>query len=194
MTDLEVALLIVACAWLALLSVVSLLLVRQVGLLTVRLDRERSASSPVNDGLQIGEALPERVAKILDLKGGSAGYLLVLGAICSPCRELANDLRGHQLAVPVTALISGRAEAGEALGELLPAGVGVVQDTPAADLAGDLRIETTPFAFEVTDGRITGKAVVRGATHFMSFIDGGKSTNNGTPLALQEVNGGGTNP
>ena len=190
--DLSALFVVVSGLWMSALTLVTLGLLRQIGLLTVRLDRERQASAPVNDGLAIGEDLPGEVLSQLAVDDDSVGYLLILGAVCAPCRELANDLQGRLLSRPVTALVSGSQDLADSMAELLPSGVTVLRDTGEGELAKSLRIETSPFAFEIVAGKVHGKAILRGADHLLSFIqppgnhvhgDGGAAA-----LHVQEVN------
>lgn len=170
--DLVVA--VAATVWMGLLSLVVVLLVRQVGLLTVRLDRSGDVAAPVDDGLEIGSAVPEPVAHALDSAEHELQYVVVLGAICAPCRELAADLGRTQIVdadSPVVFLISGGSEElADDLSKLLPAGTQVLRDPLATEIVNDLRVQTTPFVFEITDARIAGKAALRGATHLERFV------------------------
>lgn len=190
--DLTVVFVVVTGLWMTALTLVSLGLVRQIGLVTVRLDRDRQASAPVNDGLAIGEDVPDEVLSQLAVDDSSVGYLLILGAVCAPCRELANDLQGTVLSRPVTALVSGSQELSDSMAELLPSGVTVVRDTGEGELAKSMRIETSPFAFEIVKGQVRGKAVLRGAEHLLSFIEPPDREIHGDvdaeTLQIQEVN------
>ena len=69
MSALAIAALVLVCAWLGVLTFVVMLLVRQVGLLTVRFSMATQAMSLDDDGPDIGSSLPEDVAEvILDLE------------------------------------------------------------------------------------------------------------------------------
>jgi hypothetical protein len=65
---------------------VIVLLVRQVGLLTVRLSMATQAISLDDDGPDVGSSLPEDVAEVVP-EGGPA-YVLLTSAGRDPCREL----------------------------------------------------------------------------------------------------------
>jgi hypothetical protein len=181
-SSLETVALVLVAAWLALISVLVLLLVRQVGLITVRLDRARSAGAPVADGLAVGEHLPPEVTdRLPDTVAQTRGYLLVLGAVCQPCRQLLDDLRDARFDAPVHAVVSGSTEHADAVMELVPDTMQAVTEPAATAIVHALEIESTPFVFEVKEGQITAKAMVRGAEHLLAFIDDGaaKGTDRG---------------
>ncbi len=94
MSALAIAALVLVCIWLGVLTLVVVLLVRQIGLLTVRLSVASQAFSLDDDGPEVGIDLPEEVTSVLpELKEGRA-YLLLISAGCTPCRELVADLDG----------------------------------------------------------------------------------------------------
>jgi hypothetical protein len=190
--DLETVVVAVVAAWVVVLTLVALGLVRQIGLITVRLDRDRGPAA-VDDGLEIGEPVPEEVLSQVAVDQDSLGYLLILGAVCAPCRELVSDLRGRTLARPVTVLVSGQEDRASSISELLPPDVSVIYDLGdrQGDLAKSLRIATSPFAFEIQHGKVHGKAVLHGADHLLQFIQPtatpANGNANGALLHVQEV-------
>jgi Na+/H+ antiporter NhaB len=60
-----VAALVLVCAWLGALTLIVVLLVRQIGLLTVRLNVASQALSLDDDGPEVGSSVPEEVASVL---------------------------------------------------------------------------------------------------------------------------------
>jgi len=62
MSALAIAALVLVCVWLGVLTLVVVLLVRQIGLLTVRLSVADRALSVDNDGPEVGSSVPEDVA------------------------------------------------------------------------------------------------------------------------------------
>ena len=169
MSGLETAALVAAAIWMGVLSLVVVLLVRQVGLLTVRLDREREEEAPVMEGIPLGEALPPDVAAALPAMNGTPTYLLLLGGRCPPCQQLALGLQDESPEQPLVAVISGD-EGGDAIAELLEPHAQVIREPRASAIADGLGVATTPFALEVVGGEVVGKAVVRGTEHLMSFM------------------------
>lgn len=172
MSALAIAALVLVCVWLGVLTLVVMLLVRQVGLLTVRLSTATQAMSLDADGPEIGSALPEDVAEVMPEE--SPAYLLLISAGCDPCRELAAELDGHSFEQSVVALVPGREEQASELAALLPHNTRAVFDPEATELAESLDLESTPFALEIKRGTITKKAhLFGGASALMQFMESG---------------------
>lgn len=174
MSALAIAALVLVCAWLGVLTFVVMLLVRQVGLLTVRISMATQAMSLDDDGPEIGSSLPEDVAEVMP--EGQRAYLLLISADCDPCRELVAELDGHRFEQKVVALVPGRQEQAAELAALLPPGVRVVLDPEATQLAESLDLESTPFALEVESGTVTRKVhVYGGASALFEFMESGNA-------------------
>jgi hypothetical protein len=174
MSALAIAALVLVCAWLGILTFVVMLLVRQVGLLTVRISMATQAMSLDDDGPEIGSSLPEDVAEVMP--EGERAYLLLISADCDPCRELVAELDGHRFEQKVVALVPGRQEQAAELAALLPPGVRVVLDPEATQLAESLDLESTPFALEVESGTVTRKVhVYGGASALFEFMESGNA-------------------
>jgi hypothetical protein len=174
MSALAIAALVLVCAWLGILTFVVMLLVRQVGLLTVRISMATQAMSLDDDGPEIGSSLPEDVAEVMP--EGERAYLLLISAGCDPCRELVAELDGHRFEQKVVALVPGRQEQAAELAALLPPGVRVVLDPEATQLAESLDLESTPFALEVESGTVTRKVhVYGGASALFEFMESGNA-------------------
>jgi hypothetical protein len=129
MSALAIVALVLVSAWLGVLTFVVMLLVRQVGLLTVRLSMATQAMSLDDDGPEIGGSLPEDVAEVMP--EGERAYLLLISAGCDPCRELVAELDGHRFEQKVVALVPGRQEQVAELVALLPPDIRVVLDPEA---------------------------------------------------------------
>ncbi len=174
MSALAVAALVLVCIWLGVLTLVAVLLVRQVGLLTVRLSMTSQAISLDNDGPEIGDSLPEDVASVMPEE--EPAYLLLISAGCDPCRELVAELDGRRFQRPIVALVPGREEQAGQLAALLPADVRVVLDPEATRLAEALDLESTPFALEVEGGTVARKAhLYGGASALIEFVEPGST-------------------
>ena len=173
MSALAIAALVLVCVWLGVLTLVVVLLVRQIGLLTVRLSVASQAFSLDDDGPEVGSSLPEEVTSMLpELKEEERAYLLLISAGCTPCRELVADLGGHRFEQKVVALVPGREEQAREMAALLPSGMRVVLDPQAVALAGALKLESTPFALEVERGTVTEKAYLHeGASDLIAFVE-----------------------
>jgi len=174
MSALAIAALVLVCIWLGVLTLVVVLLVRQIGLLTVRLSVADRALSVDNDGPEVGSSVPEEVA-LPDLEEERA-YLLLISAGCTPCRELVADLGDRRFEQNIVALVPGSEEQASELAALLPPGIRAVLDPEATSLAESLKIQSTPFALEVERGTVTRKAYLyEGASDLIGFVESGNA-------------------
>ena len=172
MSALLIAALVLVCVWLGVLTLVAVLLVRQIGLLTVRLSVASQGLALDNDGPEVGRSIPDEVASALRNLEEERAYLLLISASCDPCRELVADLGGRRFEREIVALVPGRPEQASELAALLPSGVRVVLDPHATRLAGALGLESTPFAIEVERGTVTRKAYLHeGASDLVRFVE-----------------------
>ena len=172
MSALAITALVLVCAWLGVLTFVVVLLVRQVGLLTVRLTMATQTMSLDEDGPEIGSALPEDVAEVMPEE--EPAYLLLISAGCDPCRELVAELDGHRFEQSVVALVPGRQEQASELAGLLPPGVQTLLDPQATLLAESLDLDSTPFVLEVESGTVTRKIhIFGGASALIEFMRSG---------------------
>jgi hypothetical protein len=174
-SGLEIAALLLACAWLGALTLVVVLLVRQVGLLSLRLSaggQGQQTFSLDDDGPEVGSNLPEEVSSTLPHLEEGRAYLLLASASCGSCREVLADIGSHRFEQSVTVLIPGQEELSSELARLVPSGVRAVLDPEASMVAAALEIHSTPFAVEVQEGRITRKAYLynRGSD-FVEFVE-----------------------
>ena len=186
MSALAIVALVLACVWLGALTFVVVLLVRQVGLLTVRLSMATQAISLDDDGPEVGSILPEDVAEVMP--DGERAYLLLISASCEPCRELVVELDGHQFEQSVVALVPGRQEQASELAALLPPGIRVVVDPEATQLTESLDLESTPFAIEVEEGTVTSKVhLFGGASALLEFVESASArAENGSFVEISE--------
>ncbi|WP_273844897.1 hypothetical protein [Rubrobacter calidifluminis] len=167
MSGLEIAALAAACIWLGALTLVLMLVIRQISLLTLRLSRVGHAVpqqaedgfSLADDGPEVGSDVPDEVASILPELRRQKGFLVLMSATCTPCRELAAELGRSRPELPIVALVPGsRAALVDALVDLLPSGTRVLRAPEATRLAETLKIQSTPFAVAVNEGRVVGKS------------------------------------
>jgi len=174
MSALTIAALVLVCAWLGVLTFVVMLLVRQVGLLTVRVTMATQAMSLDDDGPDIGSSLPEDVAELMPER--ERAYLLLISAGCEPCRELVAELDGHRFEQKMVALVPGYQEQAAELAALLPPDIRVVLDPEATQLAESLDLESTPFALEVENGTVISKVhLFGGASALEEFVESGNA-------------------
>ena len=174
MSALAIAALVLVCIWLGVLTLVVVLLVRQIGLLTVRLSVAGEAIPLDNDGPEIGSSVPEDVAVVLPDQAEEQAYLLLVSSTCTPCWELVADLGERRFAQKIVALVPGHGEKADELAALLPSDMQVVLDPDASRLAGALQLESTPFVLEVEQGTVTRKAFLHeGASDLIAFVESG---------------------
>jgi hypothetical protein len=175
MSALAVAALVLVCIWLGVLTLVVILLVRQIGLLTVRLSVAGEATTSLdNDGPEVGSSVPEEVAVMLPDQVEEHAYLLLVSSTCLPCWELATDLGEHHFEQKIVALVPGHGEKAGELAALLPSSMRVVLDPEASRLAGALHLHSTPFALEIERGAVTRKAYLhQGAADLIEFVESG---------------------
>lgn len=157
MTVLEEAVLIAVSLWVLVLSIVILLLVRQLSLITVRLSLAVPHVALDEDGPDVGTRVPEALLHAIPGES-SIRDLIFLSATCSPCRSLASELAASALGAPTTALITGREEVARAVAELLPEEVEKVLDPLATDVATALDVSSMPFGIRVSGDVIEAKA------------------------------------
>jgi hypothetical protein len=174
MSALAIAALVLVCVWLGVLTFVVMLLVRQVGLLTVRVTMATQAMSLDDDGPDIGSSLPEDVAEVMPER--ERAYLLLISAGCEPCRELVAELDGHRFEQKMVALVPGYQEQAAELAALLPPDIRVVLDPEATQLTESLDLESTPFALEVENGTVVRKVhLFGGASALVEFVESGNA-------------------
>lgn len=175
MSGLEIVALIGVGIWLGLLTLVVLLIIRQVGLLTIRLESPPQQFDASADGLAIGMRIPEDVTRAIpDVLTGPA-YLLVISASCAPCRALAADLQLHPLdsetARRVTILVSGRESLADEITQLFPKEMQYIRDPDATGLVRSLGIQSSPFAVVAESGKITDKAYIQRSDDIANLAD-----------------------
>ncbi len=174
MSALAIAALVLVCIWLGVLTLVVVLLVRQIGLLTVRLSVASEATPLDNDGPEIGSGVPEDVAVVLPDQAEEHAYLLLVSSTCTPCWELVADLGERRFEQKIVALVPGHGEKAGELAALLPSGIQVVLDPEATRLAGALQLQSTPFALEIERGAVSRKAYLHeGASDLIKFVESG---------------------
>ncbi len=174
MSALAIAALVLVCIWLGVLTLVVVLLVRQIGLLTVRLSVAGEATPLDNDGPEIGSSVPEEVAAVLPAQAEDHAYLLLVSSTCRSCWELVSDLGERRFEQNIVALVPGHGEKAGELAALLPSDIQVTLDPDATRLAGALQLESTPFVLEVEQGTVTRKAFLHeGASDLIAFVESG---------------------
>jgi hypothetical protein len=163
--------LVLTAAWLAILTLILILVVRQIGLITVRLSVASEAFSLDSGGPDVGEEITDEAQTVLPELEGRA-YLLLLSAGCDPCIQLAKELHELRLDHKVIALIPGDLRKSADIASLLPDFVQSIRGSEADIVADTLGIRSTPFALELKDGLVSGKAhLYRGAADLVALVE-----------------------
>lgn len=157
MSPLELIALIAGTLWLGILTLGLLLAIRQISILTLRV--EAGSFSVADDGLPLGSPVPQEVLEALPLSTEPVN-VLVMSASCRPCREVAEELHDAELEGPLVVLLPGADDLAAAVRALLPSRLPVVADPDAHTLAEALGIKSTPFAVSIADGAVVGKTYV----------------------------------
>jgi hypothetical protein len=188
MTGLELAALIAVAAWLASLSVVAVLCVRQLGILSTGLRPASDGVELAGDGLAIGQRVPVSVRSLIpgltELR-----YLLFVETGCAACRDLIAQFADSGIKAPLTVVMQGGATRASSLVALLPEETALVRDPDAAEVFELMEVGFTPAVLEVERGFVTGKGVLRGLHDLESLIRARAA--DGTKVAdeLAELNG-----
>src|SRR5687768_15312672 len=145
--------------WTGVLTVTVLTLVRQIGVLTVRLEASGAGRPAGNiDGLDVGRRVPPEVIAAVPGAANGPAYILLTSAICEPCRELVPALAKTRQVPGVVALVPGRPEMAATLVDQFPAWIETVVDPVASSIAKALEIQRTPFLLEIEGGFVTAKS------------------------------------
>lgn len=175
MSGLALVALVAAAIWLGFLTLVMILLVRQVAVLTARFELGLPRFSPAADGLEIGRDAPQSVMEAIPEARSEVAYVLLTSATCGPCRELVPELARHHADEKVVALLAGPDALADGLAALFPPWIQIIRDPLATALAKSLEIQSTPFAMEIEDGRISGKAYLYSVSDLLRLIEARRS-------------------
>lgn len=176
MDGLATAVLILFGIWLGILTLVMILVVRQIALLTVRFSLMGNTFSLANDGPGVGSPLPEMMKAMLPEIEWERAHILSLSANCTPCRVLAAELNGHRFKSPIIALLAGPRELADGLALSLPLDFRIVRDPDATALAQALQIKSIPFAVAVENGVCVRKAYMHSSADFVAVVESSETS------------------
>lgn len=149
---------IVATIWAIGVSLILIVLLRQVSLISVRLNLQMRLPdmSEYGTGLEIGTVVPISVSNAVP----SNVTIIALEGSCNSCHELANKLplQEHDIVGPLIVLLAGKGEPTEKLYQKIPAWVTVIQDPEATQLSKDLNLSRTRWAIRLSSGVVAGHA------------------------------------
>lgn len=180
MSGLEVVALAVVAAWIAILTVLVLVTIRQVGILTLQLGSNGAATTTIGDGrvpadgLPIGTKIPGEVQRAIPESAMHPSFLVLVSATCNPCRELADEFnkQGFDRDESVVVLLTGEENLAAPLAALMPSKVRVIRDPQATTLARSLQLQLVPSALAIEAGRVTGRAYLRRLSDLFELLDG----------------------
>lgn len=192
MSGLETAAVIAVAAWLGVMTLALLMLVRQIGLLSAWAERNTNTR---DDGLDIGVAVPEPAREVLPQLTAGLNYVVFLAGNCQPCREFAleasrspelDELRDtHRIA----AVVTGEDVQAEEVARMLPRWFEVARHDEAVLLTQTFEVQTTPAVYEVDRGTVTGRAVAGyGLLNFLNLIDA-RATSDAAEIADRRMQG-----
>lgn len=188
MSSLAALAVVIAAIWLAALTVAVVLVVRQIGLLTIRLTYSAPHGAAEEHGPAIGAPVPDSVVETLGLNGQGRA-LVFLSCSCTPCRDFASQVTIEQLAGDTTIAISGREELARGVASLLPEGSEALFDPASDDLAQAFGIQMVPFALYLTEGHVHSKTYLR-TPEDLASLRNGRTGGKAKSISLAGENGG----
>lgn len=192
MSGLEVGAVVAVVIWLAAQTLVLVLAIRQIALLTARMDR--AGAGPIifgmpDDGPPVGKAVPDVVLEELPQLQIGLVHVVLLSATCTPCREMAAQLRHQRLPgeEKIIALVPGRERLAESLIAMLSSQFTSVRDPVATEIATILQITRVPFALTLRDGFVIAKSpVLDSVEDLVQFLTKSVSQLNGSASGIQK--------
>lgn len=168
MNPLVVVTIVLVSLWMVILSVTVLLLTRQLGLITLRL---RFPLDSVEDGVLIGTPVPKDTLSIIPELDRGLHYLICLAPNCGPCVDFASRISELKLARNgFRAVFEGTGREADALAEALPEHLPVLRDPEASVIFKSFDIKMTPSIFQVEDGVVVGKGVLKEVADLERFV------------------------
>jgi hypothetical protein len=147
-----------------------LVLLRQVALVSIRLDMQMRLPdlTDFGNGPEMGMMFPS----ILDDQ--PASFLLVaMSSACTSCDEFVRSWEAGDVGPPndpLIVLLSGNRATARAFGERLPNWMRVVYDPKASRVGRDIGLSKTLLALHIVDGRVVGRADTRTAEEFVRLV------------------------
>jgi hypothetical protein len=180
MNSLEFAAVIGVALWLGLLTLTAMLTIRQVALVTARID-QTGAPQYIDDGPALQSRLPDEVIRLVPELDSGITSLLLMSASCTPCKQLAEGLEQNMLPAGVSAiaLVPGKQDLADDIAELLPPSIQMIRDPAATEVAHALDFQRVPAAIIIERGRVVAKAppaAVSSAGELVNFMVQSSST------------------
>lgn len=156
MSSFELVALVAVALWLAGLTLLVLLLVRQLGIMSVRL----SVDAPrVEGSIPIGGPLPDAVTEEFPELSDDLAYLVFLSSTCAACADFARNLDLLPSGRRILVFVAGTGESADRLHDLVPESFETIRDPVATAMADAMELRGTPIALQVERGILTGRAI-----------------------------------
>jgi hypothetical protein len=157
---------VLGAAWLGVLTVVVVLLVRQLGLVTARLSYGPAATHA--DSLELGAAVPAVARFALPPGTIDLGYVVFLSGDCEPCHGFAETL-DESLPEQTVFVMTGDTRAASDLVDHIPGEPAIVRDPLAREITEAFRVSATPLALKLREGVVSGRARLRNAQDLIAL-------------------------
>lgn len=143
--------------WLCVLTVVVLLLVRQLGLVTARI--KHLGIEHGRDSLEIGEVVPSSMRTANDYLFLDEKYVVFLSSACFPCRDLVAESGNVVSTEDILVVVEGNdAMADSMRAALLERGLTALGPSESELFTREFDVNATPIALHVDRGIVAGKA------------------------------------
>ncbi len=190
MNPLEVITITIVSGWLLVLSVATLVVIRQSAILTVRLNRVKGNFTE-KIGLDLGVAAPASVATLVPEVTRPRGYVVLTSSSCTACHELVPGLQALRIEPNVVALVPGSSHAAVQLAEQFPPWIRVIRDPEASAIAQALEVDRTPYGMEFQQGKMSAKVYLHKPADLAELFESGKRAETRRGMTQLEVAGRG---
>lgn len=160
--------------WLATLTLALLLAIRQIALLTIRLNVLNTIGlDRVGSGPELGSSVNTALVRDHLLDSPARVAVFALASNCSSCHGFAESLPAEANAVDtqVVCLLTGSGPTLDSLRAYIPAWVRLIEDPVATRIGEDLELSATQVALLINgDGRLMGRAVLSEPTDLADLL------------------------
>lgn len=155
--------------WALAMTVALLAAIRQISLISVRLDLQMRLPdlSEMGDGPDAG--MEVSIAALDEF--GSDLVVLALAGSCASCRRFVESLPDESaLPVALVVLLAGRGAPTRELAAQFPTWVSVIRDPQATAIGRELELSRTLVALQLQERQITGKADITTIDDLLSLV------------------------
>lgn len=185
MTDLGWTLVVALVVWHVVMTIVLLVVLRQVAVLSVvtGLSKRTQREATLVIGGTVPGTLTEAVPELFE--PGTVHYVVWLTGQCLACTSLADELvspQGADFVEPIVLILTGSDTGARRIAERLSGRVArVVLDPAATTVVNELGLDAYPFAIEVERGLITGWTGVA-SLHDLKVLRGARAHSNASSV------------